>query len=311
MTGSPLRAGEDGDSLVTQDGSRSYRMLGGVPVLIDYERSILPPPDGPAGAVLERQSARRRKPLGWLLQGNRVHGSGENLARMIELTEGTSAKPARVLVIGAGSGSPAVSTLSADPRVELIVTDVQPGTEVSVICDAHDLPFEDGSMDGVMSQWVLEHVVDPERVVSEIHRVLRPGGAVYSEVPFIQQVHFGRFDFTRWTPSGHRRLYRWFDEVSMSVVSGPGMALSWSFVWYVKSFPSEEGSLSKWLGRLARIVTLPFLLSDRWLVGRPGSWDAASGTAFTGRRREEPVSDAEMVASYRGKNDHYFRPDPD
>jgi hypothetical protein len=64
--------------------------------------------------------------------------------------------------------------------------------------------------------------------------------------------------------------------------------------------------LSRWLSRFGRVVTLPLLLCDRWLIRRPGSWDAASGTSFLGRRREEPVPDDEIVAAYRGTNDAYF-----
>ena len=33
--------------------------------------------------------------------------------------------------------------------------------------------------------------------------------------------------------------------------------------------------------------------------------------AFLGRRRETPVADTEIVATYRGNNDYYFRPKPD
>jgi len=42
--------------------------------------------------------------------------------------------------------------------------------------DAERLPFEDGSMDLVYSWGVIHHSKYPERIVKEIHRVLRPGG---------------------------------------------------------------------------------------------------------------------------------------
>jgi ubiquinone/menaquinone biosynthesis C-methylase UbiE len=69
------------------------------------------------------------------------------------------------------------------------------------VADGHQLPIADGSVDGVWIQAVLEHVLDPSIVVQEIHRVLTPGGVVYAETPFMQPVHEGAYDFTRFSLS--------------------------------------------------------------------------------------------------------------
>jgi ubiquinone/menaquinone biosynthesis C-methylase UbiE len=42
--------------------------------------------------------------------------------------------------------------------------------------DAEDLPYEDDFFDGVYSWGVIHHSEDPQRVIREVHRVLRPGG---------------------------------------------------------------------------------------------------------------------------------------
>lgn len=42
--------------------------------------------------------------------------------------------------------------------------------------DAEELPFDEGTFDVVYSWGVIHHSDKPERIVSEIHRVLRPGG---------------------------------------------------------------------------------------------------------------------------------------
>jgi SAM-dependent methyltransferase len=44
--------------------------------------------------------------------------------------------------------------------------------------DVHDLPFEDGEFDAVFVCFVLEHLADRERALSEMRRVLRTGGCL-------------------------------------------------------------------------------------------------------------------------------------
>jgi len=104
------------------------------------------------------------------------------------------------------------------------------------------------SVDGVLIQAVLEHVLDPAQVVGEIHRVLRPDGLVYAETPFLQQVHAGPNDFTRFTSSGHRYLFRAFAEIAAGPVAGPGASCSRASINSCGGSlaPSRRGS---WRGR--------------------------------------------------------------
>jgi SAM-dependent methyltransferase len=186
------------------------------------------------------------------------------------------------------------------PELELIETDVYIGPRTQVVCDAHQLPFSDGCFDGVIAQAVLEHVLDPQRVVAEIHRVLKPDGLVYAETPFMQQVHMGAFDITRFTMVGHRRLFRSFDELDAGVVCGPGTALIWSLRYFVRSLPRRSRVARKLLDRVVCLCFFWLKYLDDVLVSRPAAVDAASGTYFLGQRRDSPISDREVLASYRG-----------
>ncbi len=72
-------------------------------------------------------------------------------------------------------------------------------TRPDVYADAGRLPFFDASMDGVLLFEVLEHLPDPEAAISEIARVLRPGGKFLLSVPFLYPIHDAPYDFHRFT----------------------------------------------------------------------------------------------------------------
>ena len=52
-----------------------------------------------------------------------------------------------------------------------------------VHCDIHEMPFEDNSYDVVLCNHVLEHVADSHKAMTEIYRVLKPGGWAVMQVP--------------------------------------------------------------------------------------------------------------------------------
>jgi len=303
-TGQLLRQAADG-SLIRDDGRAIYPVISGVPVLINEGRSTFRIVDYQRVARFSPTASRRGRlarsidhHLPSLTLNMRSRENFRLLAELVREQDGADERP-RVLIVGAGDGGEGVDTLVDDMRIECVETDVALGPRTQIVCDAHDLPFADGAFDAVVCQAVLEHVLDPVRVVGEIHRVLAPGGLVYSEIPFMQQVHGGAYDVTRFSLIGHRRLYRLFDEVISGVQGGPGMALSWSLWYFLRSFArSRKGRAIAFLASRLAFSWLKYF--DPWLGRSPAAVDAASGTFFLGRRREEAVSDEAILASYRG-----------
>ena len=98
-----------------------------------------------------------------------------------------------------------VQALWGDPQIEIEGVDIYRAETVSVVTPY--LPYPNETFDGVWIQAVLEHVGEPWVVVAEIHRVLKKSGLIYAETPFMQQVHEGAYDFTRFTVLGHRYLF--------------------------------------------------------------------------------------------------------
>ena len=76
--------------------------------------------------------------------------------------------------------------------------------------DALDLPFADGEFDRVVASEVLEHIPDDERAISELVRVLRPGGTIAVTVPrwLPEKVCWALSDDYHEVEGGHVRIYR-------------------------------------------------------------------------------------------------------
>lgn len=72
--------------------------------------------------------------------------------------------------------------------------------------DAQRLPIADASIDHALLLDVLEHVPEPSAAVAELHRVLKPGGSLTLQVPFLYPIHDAPLDFQRWTREGLRFL---------------------------------------------------------------------------------------------------------
>ncbi|MEJ2273595.1 MAG: class I SAM-dependent methyltransferase [Woeseiaceae bacterium] len=75
-------------------------------------------------------------------------------------------------------------------------------TRPEIFGDAQQLPLASGVVDHVLLLDVLEHLPHPEQCLAEIHRVLKPGGTVTIQVPFLYPLHDAPLDFHRWTRFG-------------------------------------------------------------------------------------------------------------
>jgi SAM-dependent methyltransferase len=79
--------------------------------------------------------------------------------------------------------------------------------EYDILSDVKRIPLQEGCLDLVLSTSSLEHMEFPERFFTESLRVLRPGGALYVNVPFAYLEHEVPYDFQRPTRYGLRRYY--------------------------------------------------------------------------------------------------------
>ncbi|MBP9926672.1 MAG: methyltransferase domain-containing protein [Cyclobacteriaceae bacterium] len=82
--------------------------------------------------------------------------------------------------------------------------------------DIHQIPFPDNHFDAVLCNHVLEHVADDIKAMSEIHRVLKPGGWAIMQVPFFSPIPETTYEDTSITnPRDREKAFGQDDHVRM------------------------------------------------------------------------------------------------
>jgi len=167
-----------------------------------------------------------------------------------------------------------------------ISLNLQPFVNVNVVGDAHNIPFEDNSFDSIICNAVLEHVPNPQRVVDEFIRVLKPGGLVYVEVPFLFFYHGYPNDYHRFTQHGLKNMLSDLDTVQFGITQGPVSALLLSLNHLLTLIlPWSDTKLSKVYNGVFRWLFFPFKYIDKWLNKKSESHVLAGGFYILARKQ--------------------------
>ncbi|MCL4418365.1 MAG: class I SAM-dependent methyltransferase, partial [Actinobacteria bacterium] len=118
---------------------------------------------------------------------------------------------------------------------KMINLDIVVNERTEVVADAHYLPFKNNSIDCIFSNAVLEHVKKPWIVASEIERVLKVGGYVVINLPFLNIIHDDE-DYFRFTLKGIRELFPNCKQIYGGVSSGCASFLPICALEYFKLF---------------------------------------------------------------------------
>jgi|GEM_PF-2749385 len=144
---------------------------------------------------------------------------------LVDLYADRLGDPDLVLDVGCGRGS--FGTLRKDRDVEVVGVDVDIGAletasqrEDVLVCDLEsgELPFANGSFDGLIAKDILEHLTEPAAVLSEIERVLSPNGRGVISVPMAKpKVVWGDYTHVRGFTEGAIRMM--VEDQGLAVVS--------------------------------------------------------------------------------------------
>lgn len=165
------------------------------------------------------------------------------------------------------------------------------GVHADAIADlSRALPIRTDSVDTVLCVSVLEHVSEPSILLAEAYRILKPGGWMVLQVPFMWQVHEAPHDYFRYTCFGLQHMLSKAGFQQLEVTPTTGFWLSWTLkLNYQLERPARGQS---WPRRLLAVLLWPFFslnqraaaALDRWW---PGGESETAGYFAIGRKRLE------------------------
>lgn len=185
---------------------------------------------------------------------------------------------AAILNLGSGPGAFA-------HRGDIIHVDLFELPGVDMVADISDLPILANSVDLALNVAVLEHIHNPEAVVSQMLRILKPGGEALIFMPFLQPLHAAPSDYTRRTHAGLLNMLNGWEIVESGLGAGPTSSLLWTAQhWLALVLSFGNATLYGFLLPALMLCTWPVKQLDRILEFHPRAADIASGFYVLARK---------------------------
>jgi len=130
--------------------------------------------------------------------------------------------------------------------------------------DGHTIPLPDSAVDHIICSEVLEHVSEPQGLLQQMHRVLKPGGDVFVTIPWSARFHYIPHDYARYTPSKLQELFKAFEIKAITARGTDITVVCNKLIVMMARSVSSNGKIAYW--------KLPILLLLSPILGGAVLW---------------------------------------
>jgi len=128
---------------------------------------------------------------------------------LLEVKSFAATVPAGAFVLDAGAGDAPYKFLFDHANYESadFGKAIKIDSQTTYVCDLKSLPVDDQRYDFVLFNQVMEHLPQPDLVLLELFRVMKPGAKMLYTAPLFFEEHMQPHDFFRYTQYGVRLLF--------------------------------------------------------------------------------------------------------
>jgi len=142
-----------------------------------------------------------------------------------------------------------------------INVDIQSKENVDCVCDIHELPSLLGEFDAIICNAVLQYCRSPETVAKQFYRVLKPGGYLFVDAPWVQPFCPDTPDRFRFSQDALKQIFSDFQIITIGSSIRSGSAFAMLGIHIAQNLTHNK-YLNYGLSKIASIILYPF----RWIA---------------------------------------------